>query len=78
MHLFLPGMHISLVTVPPLILPGENVLLDCLYHMGGLELFTLKWYHNNEEIYRYMPNSHSEYWFGESMKRITIDVSFLR
>ena len=71
-------MHISSVTVPALVLPGENVILECLYNMADRELFTLKWYHNNHEIYRYMPRSHSEFGFDGNMNRLNIDVSLSR
>ena len=56
-------------------LPGEDVVLDCLYATAGHDLYTLKWYHNDQEIYQYMPRSHSEFEFDDNMKRLTIDVS---
>ena len=68
-------MHISAITVPELILPGQDVVLECKYDMADRELFTIKWYHNNHEIYRYMPRSHSEFEFDANMNRLTIDVS---
>ena len=69
------GIFISGISVPSLVLPGEDVVLQCLYDLAGHDLYTLKWYHNENVIYRYMPRSHSEYEFNDNMKRLTLDVS---
>lgn len=44
------------VKVPPYKLKGETAVLECLYELEGYEkLYTVKWYRENEEFYRYVP-----------------------
>ncbi|KAG8322734.1 hypothetical protein J6590_018119 [Homalodisca vitripennis] len=44
------------VKVPAYKLKGETAVLQCVYEMEGLEkLYTVKWYRENEEFYRYVP-----------------------
>lgn len=44
------------VKVPPYKLKGETAVLECLYELEGFEkLYTVKWYRENEEFYRYVP-----------------------
>ncbi|XP_054258525.1 uncharacterized protein LOC128983304 [Macrosteles quadrilineatus] len=44
------------VRVPAYKLKGESAVLECLYELEGFEkLYTVKWYKENEEFYRYVP-----------------------
>ncbi|XP_041989029.1 uncharacterized protein LOC121740408 [Aricia agestis] len=43
------------ITVPRLKQPGESVTLVCEYDLEGGKLYSVKWYRDNEEFYRYMP-----------------------
>ncbi|XP_054257172.1 uncharacterized protein LOC128982141 [Macrosteles quadrilineatus] len=44
------------VKVPPYRLKGETAVLECQYQLDGLEkLYSVKWYRENEEFYRYVP-----------------------
>ncbi|XP_064109140.1 uncharacterized protein LOC135217305 isoform X1 [Macrobrachium nipponense] len=44
------------VIVPPHPVRHSNVTLECHYDIGNSELYALKWYHDDMEIYRYAPN----------------------
>ncbi|KAG0424344.1 hypothetical protein HPB47_028423, partial [Ixodes persulcatus] len=44
------------VDVPGAVISGEPVLLLCEYNLEGAELYSVKWYKNNVEFYRYLPS----------------------
>ncbi|XP_060802245.1 uncharacterized protein LOC106136365 [Amyelois transitella] len=43
------------ITVPTLKQRGETASLTCDYDLEGGKLYSVKWYRDNEEFYRYMP-----------------------
>ncbi|XP_023946090.2 uncharacterized protein LOC112051608 [Bicyclus anynana] len=43
------------ISVPSLKQRGESVTLTCDYDLEGGKLYSVKWYRDNEEFYRYMP-----------------------
>ncbi|XP_063540500.1 uncharacterized protein LOC134749486 [Cydia strobilella] len=43
------------ITVPPLKQRGESASLTCDYDLEGGRLYSVKWYRDTEEFYRYMP-----------------------
>lgn len=43
------------VTVPSYRVRGQPAQLDCDYDLGNDALYSVKWYRDNEEFYRYMP-----------------------
>jgi hypothetical protein len=45
------------VSVPQYKVRGDTALLECQYELGGDKLYSVKWYKDNEEFYRYMPRS---------------------
>ncbi|GFW39657.1 uncharacterized protein TNCV_3188281 [Trichonephila clavipes] len=42
--------------VPGFVLKGQPVWLDCGYDLEGNELYSVKWYKDNVEFYRYLPS----------------------
>jgi len=40
---------------PKKLIIGQNGKLKCQYDMEGAEMYSLKWYKNGKEFYRYMP-----------------------
>lgn len=42
--------------VPGFVLKGEPVWLDCGYDLEDDELYSVKWYKDNVEFYRYLPS----------------------
>lgn len=49
------GMRLSKLEVPGAVIIGENVWLKCDFDLEGDELYSVKWYKNNVEFYRYQP-----------------------
>uniref|UniRef100_A0A1B6D272 Ig-like domain-containing protein n=1 Tax=Clastoptera arizonana TaxID=38151 RepID=A0A1B6D272_9HEMI len=43
------------IIIPPKVRAGSTVTLLCLFDMGGIPLYTVKWYRGNYEFYRYVP-----------------------
>lgn len=48
-------LRIVSVTVPTYRLRGQPAHLECDYELGDNILYSVKWYRDNEEFYRYMP-----------------------
>lgn len=45
------------VTVPPYIVRGHTGHLRCDYNAAGQQIYTVKWYKDSHEFYRYKPGS---------------------
>ncbi|XP_045128427.1 uncharacterized protein LOC123514552 [Portunus trituberculatus] len=43
------------VVVPPFALAGGQATLGCSFQLSATRLYSLKWYHNNTEFYRFVP-----------------------
>ena len=43
------------VAIPPHAIRGQNAKLRCKYDMEGDKLYSIKWYRNGHEFYRYIP-----------------------
>ena len=41
--------------VPEYGVVGGRVVVTCMYDLQNKQLYSLKWYHNNTEFYRYVP-----------------------
>ncbi|CAF4900884.1 unnamed protein product [Pieris macdunnoughi] len=48
-------LQIIAISVPSMKQRGESVTLTCDYDLEGGKLYSVKWYRDNEEFYRYMP-----------------------
>ena len=44
------------VTIPPHAIRGQNSKLNCNYDMEGDKLYSIKWYRNGHEFYRFIPS----------------------
>ena len=44
------------VTIPPHAIRGQNAKLNCNYDMEGDKLYSIKWYRNGHEFYRFIPS----------------------
>lgn len=51
------GLKWIRVNVPQYRVPGESAQLQCDYDLGNLTLYSVKWYKDHEEFYRYVPKS---------------------
>ncbi|KAG8198555.1 hypothetical protein JTE90_026455 [Oedothorax gibbosus] len=50
------GVRFTKLGVPGSISKGDSVLLECGYDLEGDELYSVKWYKDNVEFYRFMPS----------------------
>ncbi|XP_050312264.1 uncharacterized protein LOC126747570 [Anthonomus grandis grandis] len=48
----LKGMKL---TIPRAVREGHSATLDCQYDLQGAQLYSVKWYRENDEFYRYVP-----------------------
>ncbi|KAK3928297.1 Cell adhesion molecule 2 [Frankliniella fusca] len=48
------GLLIRELTVPAWVAHGQPAVLTCKYDSEGSVLYSVKWYHNNKEFYRYL------------------------
>ncbi|VVD00140.1 unnamed protein product [Leptidea sinapis] len=48
-------LRIVRVSVPSYRVRGQQAQFECDYELGGDRLYSVKWYRDNEEFYRYMP-----------------------
>ena len=44
------------VEIPPHAIRGQDARLICKYDMEGDKLYSIKWYRNGNEFYRYIPS----------------------
>ncbi|KFM79693.1 hypothetical protein X975_22581, partial [Stegodyphus mimosarum] len=54
-------LKISSFEVPSLLVPGDSAYLTCLYDMGGEKLYSVKWYKDEQEFYRFFPSLNPQY-----------------
>lgn len=64
------------VRVPAYIFWGDSVELLCNYDMQMDKLYSVTWYKDNEEFYRFVQSS-KHHKHSYKMDGITVDVSFI-
>jgi len=69
-------LRIRSIDVPKYAKVGDNLLLSCNFLLGGDQLYSVKWYKDNMEFYRYVPKDypHAQE-FGVSGVRVALDKS---
>lgn len=50
------GLRMLEIQVPPSIMRGQPIMLNCTFDLEGDILYSIKWYKNNVEFYRYIPS----------------------
>ena len=50
-----PPIKLSGVKIPPHAIRGQDAQLHCDYNLEGDKLYSIKWYRNGHEFYRYIP-----------------------
>ncbi|GFQ77655.1 ig-like domain-containing protein [Trichonephila clavata] len=56
MHaLLVPALRLAKLDVSSAVIRGEPAWLNCSYTLEGDELYSVKWYKNNVEFYRFLP-----------------------
>ena len=64
------------LTVPNQFILGQSASLSCMYELEGSTLYSVKWYKNGEEFFRYMPSMETKYEVFP-VHGVSIDVSIL-
>ena len=62
------------MSVPPYTLRGEMAQLECLYDLEKDRLYSVTWYKDHEEFYRYVPKSNPQQ-HSYKLEGIKVDVS---
>lgn len=48
------------VEVPAYAVTGGQATLGCSFHLTGIPIYSLKWYHNGTEFYRFVPSERTQ------------------
>lgn len=67
-------LRIIRVSVPRKSLVGDTVWLNCSHDLTDTQLYSIKWYKDSEEIYRFLPSNKPTHAAYET-DGLTIDVS---
>ncbi|XP_046385741.1 uncharacterized protein LOC124155726 [Ischnura elegans] len=51
------GLRLTKLSIPTYRIRGEMALLECGHELEGDRLYSVKWYKDNEEFYRYVPRA---------------------
>lgn len=62
------------ITGPSSVNNGDEITFTCLYDLGRDSIYSIKWYKDRHEIYRYVPTDSPEYKIFDG-EGFTIDVS---
>ena len=65
------------IKVPKQLILGQSATLRCMYDLEGSKLYSVKWYKNGEEFFRFMPSMEKQYEVFP-VNGITIDVSGMK
>ncbi|XP_034098420.1 uncharacterized protein LOC117563956 isoform X1 [Drosophila albomicans] len=52
---FTTGLRLVEVRIPNYVIKGASAQLECLYDLDGEALYSVKWYKDGNEFYRYVP-----------------------
>jgi hypothetical protein len=68
------GLSWVSVNVPQYRVPGDTALLQCNYDLGNGSLYSVKWYKDHEEFYRFVPKTRPQA-TAYRVQGATVDVS---
>ena len=61
--------------IPPHALKGHQAVLRCDYDMEGDDLYSVKWYFNQKEFYRFIPSDNPKVTIFNHHKGVKVNVS---
>ena len=61
--------------IPPHALKGHQAVLRCNYDMEGDDLYSVKWYYNQKEFYRFIPSDNPKVTIFNHHKGVKVNVS---
>ena len=51
------ALQLNQVIIPKHVMRGDDTNLACLYDLQGKELYSIKWYKDGKEFYRFEPST---------------------
>ncbi|KAH6936665.1 hypothetical protein HPB50_020572 [Hyalomma asiaticum] len=51
-----PALKLTELRVPTKVTAGATLTLDCIFDLEGDDLYSVKWYKDNKEFYRFLPS----------------------
>ena len=63
------------LTVPKQLILGQSAVLGCNYNLENSKLYSVKWYKDGQEFFRFMPSMENKIQVFP-VKGVYIDVSF--
>ena len=70
------SLYMRGLTVPNQLVLGQSASLTCIYDLERSKLYSVKWYKNGEEFFRFMPSMEKQHEVIP-VNGITIDVSIV-
>ena len=61
--------------IPPHALKGHQAVLRCNYDLEGDDLYSVKWYFNQKEFYRYIPTDNPKVTIFNHHAGVKVNVS---
>ena len=62
--------------IPPHALKGHQAILKCNYDLEGDSLYSVKWYFNQKEFYRYIPTDNPKVTIFNHHEGVRVNVSY--
>ena len=72
----LNGVRLIRVNVPSYRFRGEDAKLTCLYDLEGEQLYSVKWYKDGDEFFRFIPGDPDKKVTIFKLPGISVDVRF--
>ena len=70
----LNGIRLVKLKVPSYKFRGENAVLGCVYDLEGEQLYSVKWYKDGSEFFRFIPGDQDQIITTFKLPGIEVDV----
>ena len=61
--------------IPPHALRGQKAVMRCNYDLEGDRLYSVKWYYNQKEFYRFIPSDNPKVTIFNNHHGVNVNVS---
>ena len=61
--------------IPPHALRGQKAVMRCNYDLEGDRLYSVKWYYNQKEFYRFIPSDNPKVTIFNNHRGVNVNVS---
>ena len=73
----LNGVRLIGVNVPSYRFRGEDAILKCLYDLEGEQLYSVKWYKDGSEFFRFIPGDPDQKITTFNLPGVLVDVRYV-